>query len=53
MPEVADLQKIKGDYIVASRIPVFKKGKVTSVVGKIMFRNIDEFEKTLQEDRQD
>ncbi|SHJ25043.1 PAS domain S-box-containing protein [Dethiosulfatibacter aminovorans DSM 17477] len=45
VPEVADLQKIKGDYIVASRIPVFKNGKVASVVGKIMFRNIDEFEK--------
>jgi transcriptional regulator with PAS, ATPase and Fis domain len=45
VPEVADLQKIKGDYIVASRIPVFKNGKVTSVVGKIMFRNIDDLEK--------
>lgn len=45
VPEIADLQKIKDDYIVVSRIPVFKNGKVTSVVGKIMFRNIGELEK--------
>ncbi len=45
IPEVADLQKIKDNYIVASRIPVFKNGKVTSVVGRIMFKNIDEFDK--------
>jgi transcriptional regulator with PAS, ATPase and Fis domain len=44
IPEVADLQKIKDNYIVASRIPVFKNGKVTSVVGRIMFKNIDEFD---------
>lgn len=45
IPEVAELQKIKDNYIVASRIPVFKNGKVTSVVGRIMFKNIDELNK--------
>ncbi|MBN2285914.1 MAG: sigma-54-dependent Fis family transcriptional regulator [Tissierellales bacterium] len=44
IPEVADLQKIDGNYIIASRIPVFKEGKVESVVGKIVFRNISELD---------
>jgi PAS domain S-box-containing protein len=42
--EIADLQKIKGNYMIASRIPVFKNGKVTSVVGKVMFRNLGELD---------
>ncbi|KUK73163.1 MAG: Transcriptional regulator [Clostridiales bacterium 38_11] len=42
--EIGDLQKIKGDYIIASRIPVFENGKVTNVVGKVMFRNIGELD---------
>lgn len=42
--EIGDLQKIKDNYIIASRIPVFENGKVTNVVGKVMFRNIGELD---------
>lgn len=44
IPEVADLQKIDGNYIIASRIPVYKDGVVKSVVGKVVFRNINELD---------
>lgn len=42
--EVGDLQEINGNYIIVSRIPVFKDGKISSVVGKIIFRNINDLE---------
>lgn len=42
--EIAELQKIKENYIIASRIPIIKKGKVISAVGKIVFRNIRELD---------
>lgn len=41
-PEIADLQKIKGDYMIASRIPIIKNGEVTGAVGKVVFRNLSE-----------
>ncbi len=42
--EIAELQKINDSYIIASRIPIVKDGKVVSVVGKIVFRNIGELD---------
>lgn len=42
--EIADLHKINGKYMIATRIPVFKDGVVTSVVGKVVFRDIEEFD---------
>lgn len=45
VPEIADLQKIKNNYMVASRIPVYKNGKLAGAIGKVMFRNIDEFDR--------
>lgn len=42
--EIAELHKIKDNYMVASRFPVFKDGVVTSVVGKVMFRNVEELQ---------
>ena len=44
IPEIGDLQKIQDSYIIASRIPVFENGRVTNVVGKVMFRNIGELD---------
>ncbi len=44
VPEIGDLQRINDSYIVASRIPVLEDGKVTHVVGKVMFRNIGELD---------
>ncbi|RBP43981.1 sigma-54-dependent Fis family transcriptional regulator [Garciella nitratireducens] len=40
--EVADLQKINGNYMIASRIPIIKDGEVTGAVGKILFRDIQD-----------
>ncbi|MBE6042956.1 MAG: sigma-54-dependent transcriptional regulator [Clostridium thermopalmarium] len=41
--EVAQLQKIKGRYMIATRIPIIKEGKVQGAVGKVLFRNIKDF----------
>ncbi|MCR1899426.1 sigma-54-dependent Fis family transcriptional regulator [Irregularibacter muris] len=38
--EIADTQNIKGSQMIASRIPIIKKGKVTGAVGKVMFRDV-------------
>lgn len=43
VPEIADMQRIKGDYMIASRIPIIKNGGIVGVVGKVLFRNIEEF----------
>lgn len=40
--ETADLQKIKGNYMIASRIPVIKDGEIMGSVGKVLFRNIED-----------
>ncbi len=40
--ETAQLQLIKGAYMVASRYPLHKGGRVIGAVGKVMFRNIHE-----------
>ena len=42
--EIAELQKINDNHTIVSRIPVFKDGVLTSVVGKVVFRNIDELD---------
>ena len=43
IPETAQLQKIKGRYMIATRIPIIKDGKVEGAVGKVLFRNIKDF----------
>ncbi|AWK52817.1 sigma-54-dependent Fis family transcriptional regulator [Clostridium beijerinckii] len=40
--EVAELHKIKGSYMIASRIPIIKNGEIIGVVGKVLFRNLKE-----------
>lgn len=40
--EIAQLQEIKGDYMIASRIPIVKDGEVIGVVGKVLFRNVED-----------
>jgi PAS domain S-box-containing protein len=41
-PETAQLQKIKGSYMIASRTPIFKNGELIGVIGKVLFRNVKE-----------
>ncbi|MFW2490309.1 sigma 54-interacting transcriptional regulator [Clostridium chromiireducens] len=40
--EVAQLHRIKGNYMIASRIPIIKNGEIIGVVGKVLFRNVKE-----------
>ena len=40
--EVAQLQKIKGNYIIATRVPIMKDGKIVGAVGKVLFKNLDQ-----------
>ncbi|WP_157843091.1 sigma 54-interacting transcriptional regulator [Bacillus sp. FJAT-44742] len=41
--EIADMQKLKGDYMVASRIPIIKNGEVIGAVGKVLYKNVSGF----------
>lgn len=41
--EIAQLQKLKGKYMIASRIPIIKEGKIEGAVGKVLFRNLKDF----------
>jgi PAS domain S-box-containing protein len=41
--EVADLQKINENYIIATRTPILKEGKVIGALGKVLFENVDQF----------
>ncbi|MCY6484421.1 sigma 54-interacting transcriptional regulator [Clostridium aestuarii] len=41
--ESAQLQKVNGRYMIATRIPLIEKGKVKGAVGKVLFRNIKDF----------
>jgi PAS domain S-box-containing protein len=45
--EYADVQKVNGSYMIATRIPIIKNGEIIGAVGKVLYRNIDEFN-TLQ-----
>jgi PAS domain S-box-containing protein len=40
--EIAQVQKIRGHEMICSRIPIFEDGKVVAVVGKIMFKDVDD-----------
>jgi PAS domain S-box-containing protein len=40
IPEIAQIQRIRGHDMVCSRIPIYEQGKVVAVVGKIMFQDI-------------
>jgi len=42
VPEIAQLQKIRGHEMICHRIPILERGKVVAVVGKVMFREVDD-----------
>ncbi|WP_084405574.1 sigma-54-dependent Fis family transcriptional regulator [Alteribacter aurantiacus] len=42
-PEIADIQPIKGDYMIATRLPIYKEGKLVGAVGKVLFKNLGGF----------
>ncbi|QAS52919.1 sigma-54 interaction domain-containing protein [Halobacillus litoralis] len=41
--EMADLQQIRGDYMVAHRIPLWEDGEVIGALGMVLFRDTDEW----------
>ena len=41
--EIGDIQEIKGNKMIAMRIPIKKNGKVIGAVGKVMFKDISNF----------
>lgn len=42
VPEINDFQEIRGDYMVATRIPYYVDGKLAGAIGKVLFRNVSE-----------
>ncbi len=43
--ELADLQYIKGNYMIANRIPIIKNGEVIAAFGTVFFRDTQEWMK--------
>lgn len=43
--EMADLQYIRGNYMIASRIPLHKNGEVIGALGMVLFRDTEEWMK--------
>ncbi len=41
--EIGDVQYVKGSKMIAMRVPLKKDGKVVGAVGKIMFKDINDF----------
>ncbi|WP_406945202.1 sigma-54 interaction domain-containing protein [Halobacillus sp. SY10] len=41
--EMADLQQIRGDYMIAHRIPLWENGEVIGALGMVLFRDTDEW----------
>lgn len=41
--EMADLQQIRGDYMIAHRIPLRENGEVIGALGMVLFRDTDEW----------
>jgi len=44
VPEIADLQLIRGNYMIATRIPMISNGEVIGAVGKVLFRKMSDLE---------
>lgn len=40
VPEIAQVQRIRGHEMICSRIPIMENGKLVAVVGKIMFKDV-------------
>ncbi len=41
--EIGDIQRIKGNKMIATRIPIKKDGEIIGAVGKVMFKDITDF----------
>jgi transcriptional regulator with PAS, ATPase and Fis domain len=43
--DYADLQLLRGEYVIANRIPIIENGKILGAIGTIIFRDLDEWKK--------
>ncbi|MBH0166316.1 sigma 54-interacting transcriptional regulator [Fictibacillus sp. 7GRE50] len=43
--EIADLQFIRGNYMIANRIPILNEGKVIGAVGTVIFRDTEQWKR--------
>ena len=43
--EIADLHYIRGNYMIANRIPIFSEGEIVGAFGSVIFRDISEWMK--------
>ncbi|MFC0272984.1 sigma-54 interaction domain-containing protein [Metabacillus herbersteinensis] len=43
--EMTDLQFLRGDYVIANRIPILKNKKIIAAIGTIIFRDLEEWKK--------
>jgi len=50
VPELADLQSVKGRQVVVNRVPIFKDGMIIGAIGEAMFKDISEVGALLQKD---
>lgn len=42
--EIGDVQDIKGNQMIADRIPIYQEGKIIGAVGTVIFKNLVEFD---------
>ena len=42
VPEIAHVQRIRGHEMICSRIPIVEDGRIVAVVGKIIFKDVDD-----------
>lgn len=48
VPEIGEVQKIRGKDAVVQRIPILKNGRVVAGVGKVIFKNVEEVQDIVQ-----
>lgn len=41
--EIGEIQIIRGQQVIASRLPIFKNGKIIGAIGKVIFKDITDF----------
>lgn len=41
--EIGEIQTIRGQQVIATRLPIFKDGKVIGAIGKVIFKDLTDF----------
>lgn len=41
--EIGEIMEIKGNKLIAMRIPIKKNGRIVGAIGKVMFKDVDDF----------